>query len=198
MCSFDNAIVRARALLAVATASMLVACGTGSTSPTDDTTAAVRDAAVRLLTEDGNATALPKAYRRQVLLRRMSRYVASGALERRVDVTVAAIRKVGGRRYVQPWSDSITVGDWEATEVEGRRATVIFVGYEALSGMGLSGSANPLQRFTVEMSREDGRWKLIDYTAQWLGPEGPVGESGERAIEELPLRIVYRNPRPAR
>lgn len=179
-------------LVAVATAGC-GAAGASSSGPTP--LDGMRAAAVRLMLADVNATALPQGYDTAVLRRRMSRYVASRWLDRRVVLMESSIAKVGGRRYFQPWVDAITVGRWEGESVRDDPATVVFTGYETISPS-YGPAARPMELFTVRMVRELGRWRLATYDSSWLTPDGPMGASGADTIRDLPLKVVFRNPRP--
>lgn len=125
----------------------------------------------------------------------MSRYVASRWLDKRAATTESAIAKDGGRRYFQPWTDAITVGRWEGERLKDHPPTVVFTGYETIYPS-VGPAARPMELFTVRMVREHGRWRLATYDKSWLTPEGPLGATGAITIRELPLRIVFRNPRP--
>lgn len=178
-----------------------VGCGGANASTTSTTTPdarsihAMRTAAVRLLFADANATALPGAYDRQMLRKRMRRYMASRWLNRRVEQTASSIAKVGGRRYFQSWTEAITVGQWERENPTDQPATVVFLGYDTICPS--AGPAElPMKRVTVRMVREQGRWRLATYDARWLTSEGPMSASGALTIRELPERIVFHNPRP--
>jgi hypothetical protein len=151
-----------------------------------------RTAAVRLMLENVNATALPRAFDRRVLQARMGRFMAHDSLDARVALVLRSIAKLGGRSRTQAWTDSMTVGKWEACDVEGSRAAVVFVGYETFPPI----RATPLTRFTVTMRREHGAWKLVTYDVGWLTSAGPMGDSGKLTIRDLPERVVFRDPPP--
>jgi hypothetical protein len=191
--------MRVFAIMATLLVAAFTACGgvSSSTATARDATAVMRNAAVRLVFADVNATALPRAYDRRVLERRMRRYVASAWLKRRVATRVAAIGKVGGRHYIQPWFDALTVGQWEREQRHARRAQVVFLAYETVTVAREPAVDRPIERFTVRMYREHGRWRLIKYDKNWLTPEGPMDQSGAETIGSLPERVVFRNPRPA-
>jgi hypothetical protein len=53
-----------------------------------------------------------------------------------------------------------------------------------------------MERVTVRMVRENGRWRLATYDTRWLTPAGPMGNSGALTIRALPERVIFRNPRP--
>ncbi len=190
--------MRALAITAVLLVAGFAGCGDAASSAraTASEAAAMRTAAVHLVFADVNATALPRAYDRTVLRRRMSRYVAGPWLEWRVARTVAAIDKVGGRHYTQPYGNAITVGRWEAEKRDGRKAKVVFLAYETVTAAGYPTDDLPMERFTVRMYHERGRWRLITYDKHWLTPEGPMGQSGVDTISALPERVVFRNPQP--
>ena len=190
--------MRVVAIMAALLVSGLAACGEASpsTATARDATTAMRNAAVRLVFKEVNATALPRAYDRRVLERRMRRYVASRWLERRLATRLAAIEKLGGPDYVQAWLDAITVGRWEAEKRTGPKAKVVFLAYETVTATGLPTEDLPMERFTVRMYREYGRWRLIEYDKNWLTPEGPMDQSGSDTIGSLPERGVFKNPRP--
>jgi len=103
-----------------------------------------------------------------------------------------AIAKLGGRSFSKMWSQSMTVGKWEACDVRGTQAAVGFVGYETYVPYGTS----ELTRYTVTMHREHGAWKLVTYDVGWLDSAGPMGDSGDVAIRSLPERVVFRDPPP--
>ncbi len=149
-----------------------------------------------MVLQNANATALPRAYDTKVLRRRMERYVAKGVLAREVREVSDAIEKVGGKRYRQPWTDALTVGRWESIRVQGRRAVVVFIGYDTGSLSRNDRYDAPLQRTTVNMVWEDHRWKLESTRSSWLTPEGPMEQPGSKEIEQLPERDVFSNPRP--
>lgn len=163
----------------------------------------LRHAAVQRVFDDVNATGAPRAKEPAVLRRRMARYVAGGALDRRVAAMVEAIENTGGRASWQARLDSITVGSWDAVERRGDRATVSFVGYETVSAPRDAGDLLPEERFSreplplarisVRLQRQDAMWKLVDYAKDWLTPAGPMDEPGSRTIERLPERDVFVN-----
>jgi hypothetical protein len=185
-----------RALSVAVLATVVVGCGGASASTTpQQTVRAIHAGAVRLLFANANATALPRAYNRAVLRRRMRRFVATGSLERHLDETASAIAKVGGRRYWQSWTEAITVGRWERHRLTGHFATVAFLGYETICPT-IPPKQLPMERFTVRMAHEHRRWMFVSYTKRWLTDAGPLGVSGALTIRALPQRIVFRNPRP--
>jgi len=191
--------MRNAAIMAVLLASGLVACGQAGTSSTASgpgATSPMRYAAVRLVLADVNATALPRACDRRTLRQRMSRYVGSAALQRRVASFEAAVRHLGGSNYVQAWTDAITVGRWEGQRRRGDRADVVFLAYETVTVPGDSADDLPMERFTVRMAHERGSWRLLDYDKRWLTPAGPMGQVGADTISSLPERAVFKNPRP--
>lgn len=176
----------------------LVAAGCGgasvrSTEPAD--VDALRRAAVRLVLEDLNATALPRAYDAEVIRQRMRRYVASGWLNRRVEQTASDSPGFDGRKYFQPWTSAITVGRWERESVTRQPVSVVFLGYGTICPS-VGPHAQPMQRFAVQMVRERRGWRLATYDVRWLTPAGPMGHSGALTIRALSERIVFRNPRP--
>lgn len=178
------------ALLALAA----VGCGgAGASTPSSGEVEEMRTAAVRLVLADVNATGLPRAYDRKVLRRRMRQYVASGWLDRRLELKASSMS--GGRDYYQPWADAITVGRWEEERLTGRTAVVVFLAYETVFP-GNHPYDLPIRRFTVRMVREEGRWRLASYDKDWLTGAGPMGTSGKLTIRSLDERIVFRNPRP--
>lgn len=189
--------MRILAALAMSLAAGLTACGEAAAPSTaaNHTTTAMRHAAVRLVFADVNATALPRAYDRAVLQRRMSRYVASAWRDQRAARVAAAITRMGGQDYTQPWNDAITVGRWVAENSRGRDATVVFLAYETVTVAREPAVDRPLTRFTVRMYRERGRWRLITYDKDWLTPAGPMEQSGADTIDSLPERVVFHNPR---
>jgi len=179
-------------LLAVA----LVGCGGASASTTPNRSVAeMRRAAIDLFFKNINTTALPRAYDREVLRRRMRRYMASRWLDRHVKETAEAIAKVLGRRYWQPWTESLTVGRWERAKLSGRSATVVFLAFETICPT-TPPKDLPMERFTVKMIFERGRWRFATYEKKWLTAAGPMGIQGDLTIRALPLRIVFRNPPP--
>jgi len=149
-------------------------------------------AAVRLMIENLNATALPHAFDRRVLRTRLRQFMAYDSLDARVETVYKDIVKDGGRSYTQSWTASMTVGRWEACDVKGPQAAVVFVGYATYVPYGTSA----LTRYTVTMHREHGAWKLVTYDVGWLDSAGPMGDSGDVAIRDLPLRVVFRDPPP--
>lgn len=152
-------------------------------------------AAIELFFADTNVTAFPRAYDIKVLRRRMRHYMASRWLEGRVEESARAIAKVGGRRYWQPWLESLTVGRWERAKLSGRSATVVFLAYETICPT-TPPKDLPMERFRVKMIFEHGRWRFATYEKKWLTPAGPMGIQGDLTIRALPLRIVFRNPPP--
>lgn len=192
-------MVSMRCLIMMVVTLALAGCGGGAAATPSSPRAIdeMRSESIRLLFADANATALPRAYDRAVVLKRMRRYVARDWLNRRVNQTVAAIAKVGGRRFFQPWTESITVGRWDGEEVTGNSGAVTYLGYDTICPS--AGPADqPMQRVTVQMVRERGRWRLANYESRWLTGAGPMGVSGKLTIRTLPERAVYRNPRPRR
>ncbi|MDO8184643.1 hypothetical protein Q5424_04760 [Conexibacter sp. JD483] len=185
-------------IAAVASASLLGCGGTDHARPMSATSgvaqADARNASVRLVLADVNATALPRAYEPQVLRNRMERYVANGWVERRTRLVSDAIANVGGRAYTQPWTEAITVGQWKSTRLKSGRADVKFIAMETLSQRGRLVSL-PLEQYTVRMAHERGRWMLVTYDKRWLRPEGPMAPSGRRDLARLPEHVVFKNPR---
>jgi hypothetical protein len=53
-----------------------------------------------------------------------------------------------------------------------------------------------MERLTVRMVYEHGRWRFATYEKRWLTGAGPMGVSGALTIRALPERVVFRNPRP--
>lgn len=185
-----------RCMLSAFLVSAFVGCGGASASTSSNRSIEeTRAAAVRLLFADANTTARPRAYEITVLRRRMREYVASRWLDRRVEQTARAIKRVLGRRYWQPWTEAITVGRWEATNQTDESATVKYVGYDTICPT-IPPKQLPMERVTVRMVRERGMWRLVDYTPRWLNGAGPMGIQGNLTIRALPLRVVFRNPPP--
>lgn len=192
-----------RGIAVAVLAIVLVACGTerrdtsaaGAAEVPAAGRAHVREDAVRLVIEDWSAVALPGAWDTSVLRERMRRYMAAGSLERRVRETAAVIRATGGRRSWQAWLDTLTVGRWEKSAIAGKKATVTFVSAGMLS-YHRRRLDSALLRWTVNMVWEVRRWRLQTVASDWLGPEGPMGQPGSRAIKELPEHVVFKNPRP--
>lgn len=151
-----------------------------------------RSAAVHLMLDNLNATALPRAFDRRVLRARLERFMAGERLDARVGVVLKSIAKLGGRSYAQPWARSMTVGEWEACDTRGSNAAVVFVGYTTYARR----KTTPLTRYTVTMHRERGAWKLVEYQQDWLTSAGPMGDSGKLTIRDLPERAVFSDPRP--
>lgn len=118
--------------------------------------------------------------------------MASAQLDARTEEILKDIAKLGGRSYTQSWTASMTVGRWEACEVKGSHASAVFVGYKTYIPYGTSA----LTRYTVTMHREQGAWKLVTYDVGWLDSAGPMGDSGDVTIRDLPDRVVVRDSPP--
>ena len=151
-----------------------------------------RSAAVHLMLDNLNATALPGASDRRVLRARLQRFMARERLDARVVLVLKSIDKLGGGSYTQPWASSMTVGRWEACDRSGVDAAVVFVAYTTYARH----KTTPLTRYTVTMRREHGTWKLVSYEQGWLTSAGPMGGSGKLEIRGFPERTVFRDPRP--
>jgi hypothetical protein len=149
-------------------------------------------AAVRLMIQNLNATALPRSFDRRVLRSRIRQFMAHDRLDARVETVYKDIAKLGSRSYTQPWTASMTIGRWEACDMKGSHAAVVFIAYATRIPYGTSA----LTRYTVTMHRERGAWKLVAYDVGWLDSAGPMGDSGDVAIRDLPLRVVFRDPPP--
>jgi hypothetical protein len=188
-----------RLFLPVLFAIVAAGCGGASALSINSTSAddanAMRHAAVRLVLADLNATALPRAYDAKVIRKRMRRYVARRWLDKRVRQTASDSPGVDGRRYFQSWTEAITVGRWESQSATDRPATVGFLAYETICPSA-GPHELPMERFTVRMVHEGGRWRLATYDTRWLTPTGPMGNSGALTIRTLPEIVVFRNPRP--
>lgn len=171
----------------------LTACGTSDPAlAARQACDGARPAAARLMLDNLNATALPRAFDRHVLRRRMRPFMAHDSLDARVALVLKSIVKLGGPSYTQAWTKSMTVGRWETCDVRGAEAAVVFVGYETQ----VPYQTTALTRFTVTMRRERGAWKLVTYKEGWLTSAGPMGDSGKLTIRGLPERIVFRDPPP--
>lgn len=191
-----NPMMVATRLLPALLALAAVGCGGADASTTaSGSVERMRAAAVRLVLVDANATALAKAYDADLVRRRMRRYVASAWLDRRAAESASAIAQLGGKRYFQVWTEAITVGRWERERRTDSSATVAFLGYETICPTAPPADL-PMERFTVRMVHERGRWRLAAYEKRWLTGAGPMGESGKLTLRALPERAVFHSPRP--
>lgn len=195
---------RKLALSAVLLALTGAGCGGGqSPAPKQSATvppsvaadAAARDAAIRLVLSNANTVIAPHGDDIRVMRRLMRRYYARTQVERRAREISDAIRQVGGGA---PRTDAVTVSRWEETELDDDHAEVEYTGYESRSFAGKRPFVTPLRRTRVAMVREEGRWKLVELSWDWLSPDGPLGTPGDRATERVEDPMTYPNPVPPR
>jgi hypothetical protein len=129
----------------------------------------------------------------RVLRRMMETYVATSVLDARVARELTAIRRQRADGWVPPRLDSMTVGSWQTTDSTGPAGRVVFLGYITSTAHSLGTLDLPVERWTVKLRWEGGRWKLVDQRQAWLSDAGPMGVPGHVGIKGMPAHVVFHD-----